>query len=317
MTENYDMLPPDDRIELIAAAEMHHPSGSRIYTHARKTLGLIYVLSGSAIYEFDGVAYPAKAGDLFCIPQKRPFSLRPVQKNSYNTRQFSLLINDPELHMRMSELYPPITVDPTLRIMLDHIFSYWTVPTRENKELLSTFIRTIFARFYIGQLSYDNPVSAYVVTDGYSPATKKALCYIEANRCKPFSLEEMSRQLGYNKNYLCSAFSRDAGISVLEYVHFQKVRQAMIHFFYWGTELKEVRELLGFDSPSYFNTLFRSVSGISPGAFRKACLSLDGETRTEINISTLLFVSRPLPINELFDSMKQLSERIKTFLPRE
>ena len=90
----------------------------------------------------------------------------------------------------------------------------------------------------------------------------------------------------------------------------------MIHFFYWGTELSEVRELLGFDSPSYFNTLFKSAAGISPGAFRRVCLSLDGETRTEINISTMLFVSRPLPITELFDSMKQFSNRIKAFLPR-
>lgn len=304
------------QFELIAASEMHHPSGSRIYTHARKSFGLIYAVSGSAIYDFDGVAYPVKEGEVFCIPQKLPFSLRPVQKNSYNTRQFSLLINDPELQGHLSSLHPPLPVDPTLKTMLDYIFRFWTAPARENQSLVEAFVRAILAQFFVGELSYDNPVSSYVLTDGYSPATKKALSYIEINRIKPFSLEEMSRVLGYNKNYLCSAFSRDTGVSVLEYAHFQKIRQAMIHFFYWGTELSEVRELLGFDSPSYFNTLFKSVAGISPGAFRRVCLSLDGETRTEINISTMLFVSRPLPITELFDSMKQLSNRIKAFLPR-
>ncbi len=314
MNESINHPTQNKPFELIAASEMHHPSGSRIYTHARKSFGLIYAVSGSAIYDFDGVAYPVKEGEVFCIPQKLPFSLRPVQKNSYNTRQFSLLINDPELQGHLSALHPPLPVDPTLKTMLDYIFRFWTAPAPENQSLVEAFVRAILAQFFVGELSYDNPVSAYVLTDGYSPATKKALSYIEINRTKPFSLEEMSRALGYNKNYLCSAFSRDTGVSVLTYVHFHKIRQAIVHFFYWGTELSEVRELLGFDSPSHFNTLFRAVVGISPGAFRKTCLSLDAEKRTEINCATQLFISRPMPMGELFASMNQLSQTIKAAL---
>ena len=317
MSENTNTSKQNKQFELIAAAEMHHPSGSRIYTHARKTFGLIYVVSGSAIYDFDGAAYPVKEGEVFCIPQKLPFSLRPVQKNSYNTRQFSLLINDPVLHRHLSTLHPPLRVDPTLKTMLDYIFRFWTAPAQENQSLVDTFVRAVLAQFFVGELSYDNPVSAYVLTDGYCPATKKALSYIEINRTKPFSLQEMSCALGYNKNYLCSAFSRDTGVSVLTYVHFHKIRQAMVHFFYWGTDLGEVRELLSFDSPSHFNTLFKSVAGISPGAFRTACLSLDGEKRTEINCSTQLFISRPMPIDELFASMKQLCQTVKAALRQE
>ena len=114
-------------IELIHVAEMHHHSGSQIYAHARKTFGLIYVLTGSAIYEFDGVPYPVKAGDLFCIPQKRPFSMRPIEKTTYNTHQFGLRINDPTLCKRMLTLYTPLTVDPTLKSMLDYIFKFWNI----------------------------------------------------------------------------------------------------------------------------------------------------------------------------------------------
>jgi len=293
-------------LELLSVYEMHRHSGSRIYTHERKTFGLIYVLSGSAIYDFDGVPYPAKEGDLFCIPQNFPVSLQPVKKNAYNTRQFGLMIHDPELHMRMMAVYPPLTVDSTLKSMLDYTFRFWNVPTQENQSLVESFIRAICAQFFINELDYDHTVSACVLTDGYSPATKKTLCYVEANRHKRFSLDEMGRALGYNKHYLCSAFSQDTGMSILAYVHFQKIRQAMTHFFYWGTSLTEVRELLSFDSASHFNTLFKSLVGLSPGAFRKACLSLDAEERTRINKDTPLFVSRPMPMDDLFASMRQL-----------
>ena len=308
MAEKNEHTEFKNSLELLRVSEIHHHSGSQIYAHARKTFGLIYVLSGSAIYEFDGIPYPVKEGDLFCIPQKLPCSMRPIEKTSYKTRQFGLIIHDPELHMRMKTPYPPLTVDSTLKSMLDYIFKFWTVPTQENQSFLEIFIRTIFAQFFISELDYDNPVSAYVLTDGYSPATKKTLCYVEANRHKRFSLEEMGRTLGYNKHYLCSAFSQDTGMSILTYVHFQKIRQAVVHFFYWGTSLAKVCELLSFDSTNYFSTLFKSLVGVSPGAFRKACLALEAEERTRINSNTLLFMSRPAPIDDLFASMRQIGE---------
>ncbi len=310
MTEKNEHTEMKNSLDLIRVSEMHHHSGSQIYAHARKTFGLIYVLSGSAIYEFDGVPYPVKAGDLFCIPQKLPFSMRPIEKTSYNTRQFGLMIYDPELHTRMKTLHTPLTVDSTLKSMLDYIFKFWNIPAQENKSLIEIFLRTILAQFFIGDLNYDNPVSAYVLTDGYSPATKKSLCYAEANRYERFSLEEMGQTLGYNKHYLCSAFSQDTGLSILAYVHFLKIRQAMVHFFYWGTSLAEVCQLLGFDSASYFGTLFKSIAGVSPGTFRKACLALDVDKRTKINSNTLLFTSRPIPMDDLLGSMQQLVESV-------
>jgi len=310
MAEKNERTESRNPLELLSVSEMHHRSGSQIYAHARKTFGLIYVLSGSAIYEFDGVPYPVKAGDLFSIPQQLPFSVRPIEKTSYNTRQFGLLIHDLELHERMRKLYPPLTTDSTLKSMLDYIFKFWNVPVQENKSLIETFLRAIFAQFFISALNFDNPVSAYVLTDGYSPATRKILCYVESNRYKRFSLEETALTLGYNKHYLCTAFSQDTGISILTYVHFIKIRQAMVHFFYWGTSLTEVCELLSFDSMGYFSKLFHSIVGLSPGTFRKACLALDAEERTIINSNTQLFVSRPAPIGELFVNMRQLGDSI-------
>lgn len=295
-------------LELFTLSETHRHSGAHSYPYARKTFGLYHVLSGSAVYEFDGVPYPVKAGDVFCIPQKLPFSMRPIEKTSYNTRQCNLMIHDPALHEQMSRPHPPLTVDPTLKSMLDYIFKFWNVPTPENRLLLETFLRTIFTQFFITELDYDNPVSPYVLTDGYSPATRKALYYVETNRLKRFSLAEMGQALGYNKHYLCSAFSQDTGLSILTYVHFQKVKQAVVHFFYWGTSLAEVCELLSFDSMSYFSTLFKSLVGLSPGAFRKACLALDAAERTSINDNSPVFISHPVPIGDLFASMRQLGE---------
>ena len=303
-------------LELYAVSETDRHSGTHSYPYARKTFGLIQVLSGSAVYEFDGIPYPVKAGDVFCIPQDRPFALRPIEKTSYHTRQFGLMIHDPVLDSRMRQLYPPLTVDTTLNTMLDYIFRFWNIPTPQNKLLLDTFLRTIFTQFFIGEINYDNPVSAYVLTDGYSPATKKAICYVEANRNTRFSLEKMGQLLGYNKHYLCTAFSQDTGISILSYVHFQKIRQAIVHFFYWGIPLTEVCELLCFDSPSHFSTLFKSLVGISPGAFRKACLALNAEERTKINRSMPLLISHPAPIEDLFSGMRQFGAVMADVLQR-
>jgi len=90
----------------------------------------------------------------------------------------------------------------------------------------------------------------------------------------------------------------------------------LLFIFYWGTSLAEVCELLKFDSLSYFSTLFKSIVGISPGAFRKACLALNAEDRSRINVSTHLFVSRPVPIDDLLISMQQLGQIVTDNLSR-
>ncbi|MBQ2866706.1 MAG: helix-turn-helix transcriptional regulator [Clostridia bacterium] len=317
MTGNNTDTETADTIELLRVSEMYHRAGSRIYAHARKTFGLIQVVSGSAIYEFNGTAYPVREGDLFCIPQNLPFLLRPVHKNSFNTRQFGLMIYDPELHKRMSEIYAPLKVDPTLRSMLDYIFRFWNVHSQESRSLVGVYVRAILSQFFVDRLNYDESGSSYVLTDGCSPATRKVFGYVESNFHKPFSLQDMGRTLGYNKNYLCSVFSKDTGVSVLTYLNFQRIRQAIVHFFYWGTDLAEVRAQVGFDSASYFNTLFKSDVGLPPGAFRKACLSLSAEERTVINRSTRLLMSGPIPLDELFASMKQFGAVIADVLHRQ
>jgi AraC-like DNA-binding protein len=206
----------------------------------------------------------------------------------------------------MLKRYTPLVVDTTLKSMLDYIFKFWNAPAPENKLRIENFLHTILTQFFIAELTYDNPVSAYVMTDHYSPATRKIFWYAESQRYKKFSLSEMAQTLGYNKHYLCSAFSQDTGLTILEYVNFIKIRQAMVHFFYWGTSLAEVCELLSFDSSAYFSTLFKSVVGISPGRFRKACLALSAEERTKINANTRLFTAGQIPLDDMFTSMKQL-----------
>ena len=308
MTKKNEHTELSNSLEILRVSEMHRHSGNQIYTHARKTFGLIYVLSGSAIYEFDGVLYPVKAGDLFCIPQKLPFSMRPIEKTYYTTRQFGLLIHDPELYVRMTTLYSPISVDSTLKSLLDYIFKFWNIPEKENNSLLEVFLRTILAQFYIDTLNYDNPSSAYVLTEHFSPATKKTLCYVESIQYKRFSLEQMARTLGYNKHYLCTAFAQDTGLTILKYVNLQKIIQALAHFFYWGTSLAEVCELLCFDNLSYFSKLFKSLVGTSPATFRKACMNLDAENRIKINSTTQLFAAQPMPMNDLFAGLQQLGK---------
>ena len=140
-------------LELLSVSEMHHHPGHRIYAHARKTFGLIYVLSGSAVYEFDGIPYPVKEGDLFCIPQKIPFSLRPVEKKTYHTRQFGIMIYEPKLHMQMKTLHPPLAVDSTLKSMLDYIYKNEFSIIKPNLEKIQSNLYKISSFWILEKLS--------------------------------------------------------------------------------------------------------------------------------------------------------------------
>jgi AraC family transcriptional activator of pobA len=59
------------------------------------------------------------------------------------------------------------------------------------------------------------------------------------------------------------------GFPVTYYIQQELIREAKRLLYHSDLSVKEIANSIGFDDALYFNRLFRKVSGISPGAFRK------------------------------------------------
>ena len=93
----------------------------------------------------------------------------------------------------------------------------------------------------------------------------------------PFSLQTLGEQLNYNKNYLCSVFRKDTGISIVEYLNFIRIRQAIIFFAFYGQDVHTTCESVGFANLSHFSRTFKALVGVPPRDFRRAFSLLSQE----------------------------------------
>lgn len=79
------------------------------------------------------------------------------------------------------------------------------------------------------------------------------------------SLDEISRQMGLNKYYLCSKFKKYNGVTVMQLYYRIKIELAR-EFYLSKKSIKETSYALGFSSQFHFSRKFKEVMGYAPSA---------------------------------------------------
>ena len=93
-----------------------------------------------------------------------------------------------------------------------------------------------------------------------------ALQIMEQHITAPLTTPELARLAHISPSLLKKLFSRYAGVGVMEYFRARKVNSSIPHL-REGRSVQEVAAHFGFSSPSYFATVFRRVTGKTPGYY--------------------------------------------------
>lgn len=94
--------------------------------------------------------------------------------------------------------------------------------------------------------------------------------YVSRNIFTTIRAEQMAKELGYTRAYLCTRFKQEAGVSLTRYVQQEKVVEARRLLRFTDQELGEIAALLGFSSQSHFQTVFKQITGETPMACRRS-----------------------------------------------
>jgi len=98
---------------------------------------------------------------------------------------------------------------------------------------------------------------------------EKAMMYIEENIDKNLTLEEVAGHIPINKTYLSQLFRTHMGTTFTDYLLSRKVNKAEELLIATNKAIKEVAEICGFRSQTYFATLFKRITGYTPNNYRK------------------------------------------------
>ncbi len=105
----------------------------------------------------------------------------------------------------------------------------------------------------------------------YQPQNEKihtAVCFMQDHYSESIGLAEIAEAAGLSKEYLCHIFKKYTGSTVLEHLTQTRVAESKVLLLsHPEKKVGEIARLCGFDSPSYFCSVFKKTEHMTPQQF--------------------------------------------------
>lgn len=93
---------------------------------------------------------------------------------------------------------------------------------------------------------------------------------IEENTYNKITVAQICNKLNYSRTYLSKIFKTTSGYTILEYILINKIREAKKLIREERYNFNQISELLAFDNPHYFSTVFKKIANMSPTDYKNS-----------------------------------------------
>jgi two-component system response regulator YesN len=97
----------------------------------------------------------------------------------------------------------------------------------------------------------------------------RVMQYIEMNYSSTCTLQAVAAHVHMTPNYLSHLFKKETGQGFSQYVSKRRIDKAKLLLHSTRQSMADIAELTGFDNSSYFTTVFKQMTGVSPREYRK------------------------------------------------
>lgn len=97
--------------------------------------------------------------------------------------------------------------------------------------------------------------------------TKSVIAYLKENIYNKINFKMICSNLNYSKTYLCTEFKKKTGMTIFAYFMKLKIDEAKKLIIEKNHSIKEISDMLDFDTPSYFTKTFKKHTGVTPGQY--------------------------------------------------
>ncbi len=242
--------------------------GAKSHTHSY--YHLFCICDGELDFVLDDVAYTLHAHDIVIAPREHYHNYfnntnRPV---SYYEVKFSVL--NRALSQVLADHEQWVFRDEFAYQLVEHITSEIFNNSYLRDDSAGAALETLLFHLTSKSRITDETTQDLIDTTGYNELSRKVVDYLTAHYAESISLDDISSDVGVSKNYLCSAFKRDTGVTILDCLNMIRIRNAARLIIYSDMTLEQVSQVCGYVSSSHFNRIFTRYAGIPPGQCRRA-----------------------------------------------
>ncbi|MNJ35239.1 Arabinose operon regulatory protein [compost metagenome] len=222
------------------------------------------VIDGKGELIIKGQSYIVGPGDIFLLFPGVEHRYAPISQQwqvawvSFNGREAGNML----LYAGIGESGPrKLKEDQWLHVLKELLLldEYETYTNLEHSKLLYALL-----------LDLKRVLQLPISQDQDMERIKPVLQYVEGNLHQPLQLKDLAEVIPVSPQYLCRLFQNTLQLRPMVYVNQQRInRSKQLMFNGRDKKVYEIAQMVGFENTSYFCSVFRQVSGMSPKEFMK------------------------------------------------
>ena len=242
--------------------------GAKPHTH--EYCHMLCIRKGGLRFTIENECFLLKEGNIVIVPKGCVHSFRNElpQTTDYYEIKFSILSRSVEQTMQDCGQF--VWDDPFACRLVEHIAAEYQHRRTFRDESAAAALNTLLYHLTSDSRLLAQSEPQIIDTTGYTPLSKKTINFLCAHYNENLTLDDVSSGIGISKNYLCNAFKRNTGMTVLDCLNMIRVRKAAELIVYSDLPLNLVAQQCGYVSTSHFNRIFSHYAGIPPGQCRRA-----------------------------------------------
>lgn len=255
------------------------------YTINRETLNIMQLLPDDYLMEKEQLSAPAAVPSVVAVPhdarayEQEMYSLLRrgrykemvnfLQTNTYTGNQGSMA--DTMLRHQKNAVIASATL--ASRAAVDGGLDYDTAMTIADGYIQKAELaadRNTLLILHKGMLkTFTRMVAEKQFTLSDSALVNRVVDVIEQHLTEAVTVQFIAEELGLNRCYLSTQFKRETGRNLHDFVNRMKIDEATRLMVTTEYSVAEIASLLGFCSPSHFQSIFKKVTGMNPSKYRE------------------------------------------------
>lgn len=267
----YGMKTSTDRsANVLWVAESNFPIKAGIKVHCHDYYHLFFVRRGPVDFPVGDEVYRMEDGEFILARPGTPHGMNEVVERMVRCYEVKFSVSSHRLERLLETLPPKLGRDDFVSTLIRELVEECARSEPASPTIASDYLLTLINYLYRHYGVQETVDTGVVDTTGYSPVSKEIVRYLENHYQHEVPLQEVADALGFNKNYICSAFKRDSGMTIGGCLTIIRIRKAAELISFSDMNLAQVAEATGFTNLSHFNRIFKKVVGMPPGQYRRS-----------------------------------------------
>ncbi len=280
-----------------------HSQGNLIYFHWHREMEFLYVRQGRMLFDIQGQAVAAKAGEAVMLnrevlhggrPQGRERCIvyamvfEPSLLRFAATDECQTLYVDPFVHNRLRMPHHISGCRPWERRIiaaLEDIAVVGAVPAPGRKLRIKLKLYEIFLELVLSGCCCAEPPSAASEAVG---RWKQVTNFVEEHYQRRIYIEELADAAGFSTDHFYRRFRNVFRQTPLAFINRYRTSKAMERLWYTDTPIQTIALDVGFSNANYFTRVFKAVNGCTPRQYRRMAAGQSHSSRTDPHYSFYL-----------------------------